>query len=317
MQSIEININDPANKLSMSDRWLRLRKRIVDSKELYLYLAPFAILFFVFTVLPVIISIYLSFTYYNMLEAPKWVGWQNYIRLFLADDVFLIALKNTFIFAIITGPVSYMASLLIAWMINEFKPKIRAFFTLLFYAPSISGNAYLVWQYFFHNDPYGYANAILMDLGIIHEPILWLIDPRYILWIVIIVVLWMSLGTSFLVFIAGLQNVDNSLYEAGAIDGIKNRWQELWYITLPCMRPQLMFGAIMAITQSFAASQQSIALAGFPSVDYAARTIVTHLVDYGSVRFEMGYAAAIATLLFFGMIIIQRIVQGMLNKVGE
>ncbi|HLV09769.1 MAG TPA: sugar ABC transporter permease [Halanaerobiales bacterium] len=306
---------------TITRRWANrissLKEEIIESRNSYLYLAPFALIFITFTVIPVLIAMVLSFTYYNMLEAPIWVGWQNYLKLFLSDDVFLLSVKNTFVFAIITGPVSYLACLLFAWMVNEFKPKIRALFTLIFYAPSISGNAYLVWQIMFDTDQYGYLNGLLLNIGLINDPIPWLNDPKYILPIVILVVLWMSLGISFLVFIAGLQNIDPKLYEAGAIDGIKNRWQELWYITLPSMRPQLMFGAIMSITQSFAASAQIIPMAGFPSVDYAARTIVTHLIDYGTVRFEMGYAAAIATILFLGMVFLQKTVQRLLSKVGE
>ncbi|MFP4660893.1 MAG: carbohydrate ABC transporter permease [Halanaerobiales bacterium] len=315
--NMETSIDNQTFKNRIISRMSKLKNEVIRKRTLYFFLAPYGLLFFAFTVLPVLISIVLSFTYYNMLEAPKWIGWQNYVRLFLADDVFLIAVKNTFVFAIVTGPLSYIACLLIAWMVNEFRPKLRALFTLLFYAPSISGQAYIVWQLWFSSDAYGFMNAHLMDLGIIHQPILWLNDPKYILGIVILVVIWMSLGTAFLVFIAGLQNIDTKLYEAGAIDGIKNRWQELWYITLPSMKPQLMFGAIMAITQSFAASQQAIFLAGFPSVDYAARTIVTHLVDYGSVRFEMGYAATIATILFIVMVLTQKGVQRLLDKVGE
>lgn len=305
----------PRNKLSKVLQ--KMGEKIKKHKISYLFLAPYAITFITFTVIPVVISIGLSFTHYNMLEPPQWIGWQNYIKLFLGDEVFLKAVKNTFVFAAITGPVSYIACLLFAWMINELRPKIRALFTLLFYAPSISGNVFLVWQIMFSGDSYGYINGLLMNWGIIHEPIQWLTNPQYIMSIVILVVLWMSLGTSFLVFIAGLQNVDKTLYEAGAIDGVRNRWQELWYITLPSMRPQLMFGAIMSITQSFAASEQAIALAGFPSVDYAARTVVTHLVDYGNIRFEMGYAATIATVLFLVMLIVQRTVQRLLRKVGD
>lgn len=314
---IPLDLEQPVPRSKLLENVQRWGAEIKKHKTSYLFLAPFALVFITFTVVPVIISIGLSFTHYNMLEAPKWIGWQNYIKLFLADDIFLKAVKNTFVFAVITGPVSYIACLLFAWMINEFKPKIRALFTLLFYAPSISGNVYLVWQIMFSGDSYGYINSLLMNWGITHEPIRWLTEPKYILGIVILVVLWMSLGTSFLVFIAGLQNVDKVLYEAGAIDGIRNRWQELWYITLPSMRPQLMFGAIISITQSFAASEQAIALAGFPSVDYAARTVVTHLVDYGNVRFEMGYATTIATVLFLFMLVIQRVVQRLLQKVGE
>lgn len=286
-------------------------------KTAYLFLAPFMLIFLTFTVIPVLMSMGLSFTYYNMLEPPRWVGWQNYIRLFLVDDVFLIAVKNTFLFAAITGPLSYVACLLFAWMINELRPRLRAFLTLIFYAPSISGNVFLIWTIIFSGDTYGYVNGFLLKWGLVSEPVQWLQDPRYMMPVVILVVLWLSLGTSFLVFIAGLQGIDRSLYEAGAIDGLRNRWQELWYVTLPSMRPQLMFGAVMSITQSFAVSYQAIALTGFPSTDYAAHTIVTHLIDYGNIRFEMGYATAIATVLFLTMMFTQRLVQKLLSKVGE
>lgn len=267
--------------------------------------------------IPVVISIFYSFTYFNVLEPPRWVGWDNYARLFLEDDVFLIALKNTFLFAVITGPLSYLACFTFAWIINEFSPKIRAFLTLIFFAPSISGNIYFIWLIIFSGDAYGYANGFLMRLGIILEPIQWLQDPKYVLWIVMLVQLWLSLGTSFLAFIAGLQNVDPTLYEAGAIDGIRNRWQELWYITLPQMKPQLLFGAVIQITQSFAVADVSMAIAGFPSVQYAAHTVVTHLIDYGTIRFEMGYASAIATVLFLIMVSTNLIVQHLIRKVGQ
>jgi len=275
------------------------------------------ILFCIFTVLPVIASIVVSFTYFNMLESPRWVGWHNYIRLFLRDEVFLIALKNTLLFAAITGPVSYVACFVFAWLINELSPKVRAVLTLVFYAPSISGSVYFIWKIVFSGDTYGYVNGFLMKLNIIYEPIQWLSDPKYILAIIMLVQLWLSLGTSFLAFIAGLQGIDRTLFEAGAVDGIRNRWQELWYITLPAMRPQLMFGAVIQITASFAVSDVVMNMAGFPSVQYAAHTIVTHLIDYGSLRFEMGYASAIATILFFMMIGANLLIQKMLRKVGQ
>jgi multiple sugar transport system permease protein len=220
-------------------------------------------------------------------------------------------------FAVITGPISYIACFVFAWIINELSPKVRAIMTLIFYAPSISGNVYFIWLIIFSGDSYGYLNGFLMKIGIILEPIQWLLDEKYILGIVIIVQLWLSLGTSFLAFIAGLQTLDKSLIEAGAMDGIKNRWQELWYITLPSMRPQLMFGAVMQITTAFAVAEISIALAGFPSVNYAAHTIVTHLMDYGTIRFELGYASAIATFLFLLMVGTNKLTQKMLRKIGE
>jgi len=293
-------------------------REIKDSRVSYAFLAPFALFFFVFTVLPVLISIVLGFTYFNMLEFPTWVGWENYIRLFLEDDIFLIAIQNTMFFAAITGPVSYLLSFIVAWFINELQPKIRAFLTLLFYAPSISGGAFMVWRIVFSGNMYGYLNSFLIYWGIINRPIIWLQDPTYMMTVVIIVILWMSLATSFLVFIAGLQGIDQKMYEAGAIDGIRNRWQELWYITLPAMRGYLMFGAIMAITQSFAAAHRITALVGeMPSTDYAVHTIVQHLQDYGQIRFEMGYASAMAFLLFLSMVLTQKIVQRLLQKIGE
>ena len=294
-----------------------LKYRLKKNKASYIMMAPYFILFFFFTVLPVLMSIVLSFTYFNMLEFPKFNGWSNYTKLFLNDDIFLISLKNTLIFAVVTGPISYVLCLLFAWIINEFRPKVRTFLTLIFYAPSICGNAYMVWQLILSSDRYGYLNGILLKLGFINEQKLWMQDADLILPCLIVVQLWLSLGTGFLSFIAGLQTVDKSLYEAAAIDGIKNRWQELWYVTLPAMKPQLMFGAVMQITQSFAVADISIQLAGNPSVNYAGATVVTHLLDYGSTRFDMGYASAIATVLFLLMVGTNKLVQKLLRRVGE
>lgn len=287
------------------------------NKVSYLFVAPYYLLFLMFTVLPVVISIILSFTYYNILEPPHFTGWTNYINLFTEDDVFLIAVRNTFVFAAITGPLSYFLCLLFAWFINELSPKIRAVLTLVFYAPSISGSTYMIWAIAFSGDSNGYVNGFLMRNGFISEPITWLQDPKYMLGIIIAVQLWLSLGAGFLSMIAGLQSIDDSYYEAAAVDGIKNRFQELWYVTLPMMRPQLMFAAVMQVAASFAVSDVCAQLAGFPSVDYAAHTIVLHMQDYGNIRFEMGYASAIATILFLSMLLTNKVIQNLLSKVGE
>jgi multiple sugar transport system permease protein len=291
-------------------------KKAKLSKTCYLFLAPYAIIFCLFYVVPVITSLALSFTYFNVLEPPKFIGLQNYINLILADDVFLKAVKNTFLIAAITGPVGYLAAFLFAWFINELPRYLRAFAVVIFYAPTISGQVFLIWAIMFSGDAYGYINAFLIKFGFINSPILWLTNPNYMLQVVIIVTLWMSLGTGFLAFVAGLQGIDKAQYEAGYIDGIKNRWQELWYITLPGMKPMLMFGAVMTITQSFGVADVPMALTGFPSTDYATQTVVSHLIDYGSVRFEMGYASAIATLLFITMILCNKVIQAMLRRVG-
>ncbi|WP_404822358.1 carbohydrate ABC transporter permease [Paenibacillus lycopersici] len=292
-------------------------QEIKAHKHSYILMSPYMLLFAVFTVLPVVMSVIISFTYFNMLQFPRFIGWQNYSRLFLEDDVFLIAIKNTILFAVITGPLSYIACFVFAWIINDLRPKLRAFMTLIFYAPSISGNVYFLWQMIFSGDRYGIANGFLIKMGVLLDPIQWLKTEAYIMPIIILVQLWLSLGTGFLAFIAGLQTVDKTLYEAGAVDGIKNRWQELWYITLPSMKPQLMFGAVIQITSSLAIADVSIYLAGFPSVNYAAETIVTHLIDFGTIRFEMGYASAIATVLFTLMVGTNLVVQRLLRRVGE
>lgn len=283
----------------------------------YVMIAPFVILFTLFTVCPVLLSVIFSFTDFNMLQTPNFVFLDNYARLFLDDDIFLIACKNTFIFACIVGPASYIMSLMVAWFINELSPKIRSLVTLVFYAPSISGEVYLIWKTLFSGDAYGWANAWLMKLQIITEEINWFEKAEYVMPLCIIVALWQSLGTAFLSFIAGLQGINRSLYEAGAVDGIRNRWQELWYITLPSMKPQLMFGAIMSITNSFGFGSVVTALCGFPSVDYAAHTIMHHLNDYGSTRFEIGYSSTIAVVLFAIMISANLLVKKLISKVGK
>ncbi len=292
-------------------------KEMKGNKVAYIMCAPFFLLFFVFTVLPVALSIFFSFTEFNMLEPPKWVGFDNYLHLFLEDDIFIVACKNTLIFAAVTGPVSYLMSFLVAWFTNQLPPKIRAVVTLIFYAPSISGSVYMVWTILFSSDSYGYVNGLLLNLNIIDAPIMFFQNANWVMPLCIVVALWTSLGTAFLSFIAGLQTVDRSQYEAGAVDGVKNRWQELWYITLPTMRPQLMFGAVLAITGAFGFGAVVTALCGFPSVDYAAHTIMHHLDDYGGQRYEVGYASAIAVFLFLIMLGCNLVIKKMLSKVGQ
>ena len=285
--------------------------------ECYALTLPFILLFALFTVLPVIISIMFSFTSFNVLEMPKWVGADNFLRLFLEDDIFVKSIGNTLILAVAIGPCGYLLALLFAWFINELPPKARAVVTLVFYAPSISGNIYLVWTTMFSGDDYGWLNGFMLQLGMIQEPIQWLRTPQYMVPIVIFVALWSSLGASFLAFIAGLQGVDRSYYEAAAMDGIRNRWQELWFVTLPIIRPQMVFGAVMSITSSFGIGGITTALCGMPSNEYAVHTMMNHLEDYGGIRYEMGYASAIASLLFFMMIAVNKLAQKVIAKVGN
>ncbi len=283
-------------------------RRLYADRSSYMMIAPFMIAFLIFTVIPVVAAIVLSFTDFNMLQTPNFVGFENYKTLFLNDDVFIIAVKNTLIMAFICGPVGYIACFIFAWFINELPNKIRAVMTLIFYAPSISGSIYFIWTYILSGDRYGVLNGVLMKLGILDAPILWLQDTDYMLICCIVVQLWLSLGTSFLSFLAGFKTVDTTLYEAGAIDGVHNRFQEIWYLTLPQMKPQLLFGAVMQISSSFAVGVVPAALCGMPSVDYATHTIINHVSDYGGIRYELGYACAISTVLLMVMLIVNKVI---------
>lgn len=306
-----------ANKISMKRRAQLTLRDMKRSVPLYIMIAPFMILFFVFVVYPVLTAIWYSFTDFNVLEKANFIGLNNYKKLFLDDSIFITAIKNTLIIAVIVGPGGYIMSFLLAWMINELPHKLGVVLTVIFYAPSMAGSAVLsVFQQIFSNDSNGYLNAFLQNLGIISEPILWLSDSDYVMVVVVLASLWTSMGVGFLSFVAGIKGVDDAQYEAGAIDGIKNRWQELWFITLPNMKPQLMFGAVMAITGSLSVGSVGDGLVGFPSPNYATHTIYNHLMDYGSIRMEMGYASAIAFVLFLLMIVANMLIQKLLSKVG-
>ena len=293
------------------------KKPIFCGYQMKLMIIPFAVLFAIFTVLPVLASMVLSLFDYDVMVGAKWAGIGNYIYMFFEDDVFKTALKNTLIFAVITGPISFFLAFLLAWFINEFNSVTRSILSFLFYSPALMGNAYFIWQVLFSGDSYGYINSFLISFGFITEPIQWLKSPEYIVPIIIIVQLWMGMGISFLSNIAGLQNVDTEIYEAAAIDGIKNRWHELWYITLPYMKNILLFSAVMQISSSFSVGQICMTLAGFPSVNYSAETLITHLIDVGTMRYEMGVACAMSFFLFILMAVSRLLIGKILNAVGR
>ena len=282
---------------------------------LYLMLMPFMLLFFTFTILPVILATVSSFTLYDVIQPMRFVGLENFRRLFLEDDLFTLSIQNTFMIAVLVGPIGYVLSFLVAWLINELPRKLRAVLTIVFYAPSMSGNAFILFTILFSSDRFGWANSWLLNNGWINEPILFFEDPRFMMPLVVVIYLWMALGLGFLGFVAGLQTVDKAQYEAGQVDGITNRWQELWFITLPNMKPQLMFGAVMAITAAL--SIDPTVLVGFPSAQYATHTMVNHLIDFGSVRMEMGYASSIAIMLLMIMLGCNKLFQMFLRRVGE
>lgn len=293
------------------------RKPLANQRPFVILLAPYLLFFFVFTILPVISSIVLSFTDFNMVTINNFVGFDNYIRMFLEDDIFTIALKNTLIYALVSGPVGFILSFVIAWFINELSRGLRTVVTFVVYSPALVGNIFFIWLYIFSSDSRGFLNDALMKLGIITDPIEWLSNTKYAFGIVMIVIIWMSFGTGFLSFVAGLKGLDKTYYEAAAIDGLKNRWQELYYVTFPQMGPQLMFGAVMSISGAFAVGSVNQALTGSPSTDYCTHTILLHMTDYATTRFEMGYASAIAVVLFAMMLLFYVIVHKVLSKFSD
>jgi len=277
-----------------------IRKREYANNSAYAFLFPYALLFVIFILIPVVMAIGLSFTNFNAIERPKPVGFLNYINLITGDDIFMqYVLPNTVAYALIVGPGGYILSFLLAWALSQLTKIPRTIFALILYSPSMtSGVAMTVlWKVMFSGDQTGYINSWLMSLGVITDPIIWLVNTRYLLLIVIIIGLWSSMGVGFLAILAGILNTDETLYEAAAIDGVKNRFQEMIYITIPSMKPQMLFAAVMSIVNAFQNGVISSQLAGNPTPGYAAQLIVNHIEDYGFIRYEMGYAAAVSVAL--------------------
>ena len=293
--------------------WRYLKK----NSQGYLLMLPFLVIFFTFTVWPVILSMGLSLTTYNVFQAPKFLGFENYVKLFFGDSIFLTAMQNTFLLSLVVGPLSYFLSLFLAWLVNAFRNPWKTILTVIFYAPTLSSAVYTIWLIIFDGDIYGYLNSFLLKLGFLEEPIQWTADPQYMMMVVIIVQLWVSLGTSFLTLRAGFNTVDRQYYEAASLDCVRNRFQELWYVTLPMMAPHLMLSAVLAITNTFTAVNVATVMTGFPSVNYATHTIMHHLQDYSTIRYERGYASAIATVLFLFSLLANKLAQKLIGRIGK
>ncbi len=301
----------------MTTRWEGARRYMRRNGSGYLMMTPYLLIFAVFTVWPVLLSLLLSFTTYNVFEAPRFLGFDNYVDLFFRDQVFLTALQNTFLISLIVGPVGYLLSLFLAWMVNEYKNPWKTLLTVVFYAPTLSNAVFTIWLIVFDGDIYGYLNSFLLGLGFITEPIQWRTDPTYMMAVVIVVQLWVSLGTSFLTLRAGFNTVDRQYYEAAALDGVRNRFQELWYVTLPMMAPHLMLSAVLSITATFTTANVATVMTGFPSVNYATHTVMHHLQDYATIRYERGYASAIATVLFLMSLLMNKLAQKVIGRLGK
>ena len=293
-----------------------MRKRKIN--EAYLYIAPYILLFLIFIIAPIICAIFLSFTNYNGMGSPKVIGFINYTSLFTMDTVFLQkVIPNTLKFSLIVGIGGYILSFFVAWMLAQITKKARMVMAIVLYTPTltIGISMAVIWRTFFSGDAHGYLNAFLLNIGLIDAPIAWLSNGKYLLTIMIIVSLWSSMGIGFLSMMTGILNINPDLYEAAYVDGLKNRWQEIFYITIPSMKPQMLFGAVMAIVNSFSTSAIGVQLTGAnPTPQNAGQLIVNHIEDYGFGRFEMGYAAAISVVLLLIMYGLTRIVYKILGE---
>lgn len=276
----------------------------------YLFIAPFLIVFSLFIIIPVLTGVALSFTYFNSIEFPKWAGWMNYQNLFSQDVIFLKhVIPNSFKFALFVGPIGYVLSFVLAWLIAQLPSTIRVWYALAMYAPSLTGGIAMVvvWQVMFTGDRTGYINSFLLKWGFIDQPVLLTIDKEYLLGIMIIVSIWSSMGLGFLAILAGILNVDRTLYEAGRIDGISSRLQEIWYFTIPMMKPQMLFAAVMAIVGTLKSGGIGTQLSGMnPTPDYSGQLFMNHIEDFGFTRLELGYASAISIVLLILTILLSR-----------
>ncbi|MBM7097901.1 sugar ABC transporter permease [Bacillus sp. H-16] len=275
------------------------------------FLAPYYIMFFTFIILPVAAAVTLSFTYFNAIEMPTFIGLANYVNVITQDGVFMrYVLPNTLTFAFIVGPGGYILSFLLAWMLAQISKVPRTILALIIYSPSMTAGIAMavVWKIIFSGDQVGYLNNMLITLGVILEPIQFLQSPEHLMTIMILVTLWGSMGVGFLAMLSGVLNINKEIYEAGYIDGISNRFQEIIYITIPSMKPQMLFGAVMAVVGTFQAGAIGVELSGAnPTPQYSGQLMVNHLEDFGFIRYEMGYAAAISVLLLLFIYLFSKI----------
>lgn len=278
-----------------------LRQNFFNKYSNWILISPFIICFTVFILLPVLVSFFLSFTKFDSVQMPEFIGFKNYIDIFSNDKHFMQdVLPNTIVYAIIVGPGGYVLSFLLAWVLSQLTRWPRTVLAIVFYSPSLLGSVALttIWSVIFSGDRSGYLNNLLLSLNVINEPVSWLTSTSTLMPIMIFVALWSSMGVGFLAMLSGVLNVDRELYEAAYIDGVKNRMQEIYYVTIPSTKPQLLFGAVMAIVNTFNSPGLGVALSGSnPTPNYAGQLIVNHMDDYGFLRYEMGYASALSVIL--------------------
>ncbi|MBK8905541.1 MAG: sugar ABC transporter permease [Anaerolineaceae bacterium] len=289
----------------------KFRQWLNKEGSAYAFLSAYGLMFTIFIVVPVLVAIFLSFTFFDTIQTPSFIGLKNYIALLTADDIFMrYVLPNTIKFAVLVGPGGYVLSFMLAWMLAQLPKGPRTIFALILYSPSMTTGVAMavVWKTLFSGDQNGYLNSFLLGMNAIQEPVQWLQSPEYLMTIMIVVTLWSSMGVGFLAMLAGILEINPELYEVGSLDGISNRFQEIIHITIPSMKPQMLFGAVMAIVGTFQAGAIGVTLSGAnPTPQYAGQLIVNHVEDYGFLRYEMGYAAAVSVVLLLMVLFFSRV----------
>ncbi|MDR0300593.1 MAG: sugar ABC transporter permease [Streptococcaceae bacterium] len=293
---------------------MKSRLKNDNSVMTWLFLTPYFLLFLVFIIVPILVAMLLSLTNFNGVQFPQFIGLNNYVNLFTQDAEFMQkVLPNTFEFALIVGPGSYILSFMMAWMLAQIPKRPRTILALIMYSPSLTAGIAMsvLWTVIFSGDAQGYINGLLLHWNLIAQPIQFLQSPQYLMNIMILVSIWGSMGVGFLAMLSGILNINPELYEAAYIDGIANRFQEIIYITIPSMKPQMFFGAVMAIVGTFQGGAIGVQLSGTnPTPNDAGQLISNHIDDYGILRYEIGYAAAISVVLLL-------IIYGLSKVVGR
>lgn len=289
-----------------------------DGLRTFLLLLPYGLLFLVFIAIPVVVAIGLSFTYFDVINSPQLVWLNNYVSLITQDEVFLKnVLPNTIKYALIVGPGGYILSFILAWMLSQIQPIPRTILSLAIYTPSMVGQVFVgvIWKSVFSGDQRGIVNNMLLSLDIIDRPIQFFLSSDYIMNIMIFVSLWSAMGIGFLAMISGVLNINEELYEAAYVDGLRNRFQEIFYITIPSMKPQMLFGAVMAIVNAFNMGWIGVTLTGGnPTPGNAGQLITNHIDDYGFLRYDMGYAAAISVTLLLIVTMFSKVAHGLFGE---
>ena len=266
-----------------------------------LLLVPYLVFFSLFIIVPILAAIGLSFTQFDSIQAPVFNGIDNYVRIFTQDTVFMQhVLPNTVLFSVIVGPGGYLLSVLMAWLLAQLTKVPRTIFTIIVYSPSLTAGVIMttVWQVIFSGDQAGYLNSLLIELGLVTQPVTFLQSETMIMPIMIFVSLWSSMGIGFLAILAGFVGMDQELLEAARLDGVNSRFQELIYVIIPYTKPTMLFGAVMAMVNTFAGSGIGVSLSGTnPTPGYAGQLIVNHIEDVGYIRYEIGYASAVSVVL--------------------